>query len=69
MPYVTLEERRGEARGSARLLRGLLEQRFGPLPPEVPTRLETAEVDRLLAWGERVLDARTLADVFVDDPL
>jgi len=76
MPYVTFVERRGEARGeargevrgSARLLRGLLQQRFGPLSPEVSARLEAADVERLIAWGERVLDARTLADVFAADP-
>ncbi|WP_295588390.1 cytosolic protein [uncultured Lamprocystis sp.] len=76
MPYVSFVERRGielgeargEVRGSARLLRGLLERRFGSLPPDALARLDDADVERLMAWSERVFDARTLAEVFVDDP-
>ncbi len=30
MPYVSYVERRGKARGAGLLLRGLLEERFGP---------------------------------------
>ncbi|WP_295427114.1 hypothetical protein [uncultured Thiodictyon sp.] len=70
MPYVSYVERRGEARGVAigiaRLLRGQLETRFGSLPPEALARLEGADVDRLMAWGERVFDARTLTDANAD---
>lgn len=66
MTYVTSVERRGELRGTARLLRGQLERRFGTLPPEVITRLEAADVDRLMVWGERVIDAPTLDAVLAD---
>jgi hypothetical protein len=72
MPYVSFVERRGialgEARGSARLLRCLLERRFGLLPSDTLAQLEGADAERLMAWSERVFDARTLAEVFVDDP-
>ena len=75
MPYVSFIERRGEARGEARgqiqgaglLLRGQLEQRFGPLPEPIVARLDEADAEQLLAWGRRVLDAGTLDEVFVDD--
>ena len=60
MPYVTDIERRGEARGALRLLRGLLQQRFGELPPEVDERLAKADVQRLDVWSLRMLDATAL---------
>jgi hypothetical protein len=78
MPYVSFVERRGEARGEARgqvrgevlgtvhLLCALLEERFGPLPPELVERLESADPGQLTAWGKRLLDARTLDQVFAD---
>ena len=71
MPYVSFIERRGEARGQIQgaglLLRGQLEQRFGPLPEPIVARLDEADAEQLLAWGRRVLDAGTLDVVFVDD--
>ena len=74
MPYVSFVERRGqalgealgEARGAASVPRGQLERRFGPLPAETIERLERAEPDVLLAWSLRVLDARSLDEVFAD---
>jgi hypothetical protein len=72
MPYVSYVERRGEARGQVRgaalLLRGLLEQRFGTLPANMVERLEQADAERLMAWSQRILDARTLDTVFAEDP-
>ncbi len=41
-----------------------LEKRFGPLPDATRARLESATADQLLEWGERVLMANRLADVF-----
>jgi len=67
MPYLSFVERRGEARGFGVMLRGQLAQRFGPLSDAVIARLDAADVDQLLAWSRRVLDARTLDDVFADD--
>jgi hypothetical protein len=71
MPYVSFVERRGEARGEVRgasmIVRGQLEERFGPLPQSVVRRLEQADAERLLTWGRRVLDAASLEEVFGDD--
>ena len=80
MPYISFVERRGEARGEVRgesrgialgevrgvvrLLRDQLETRFGPLPPEAAARLDAAQIDRLLAWGGRVIAANSLEEVF-----
>jgi hypothetical protein len=72
MPYVSFVERRGEARGQIHgavlLLRDLLEQRFGPLSPEVTERLQAADLDRLRTWAERVITAGSLEEVFTDSP-
>jgi hypothetical protein len=75
MPYVSFAERLGEARGEARgqligaamVVRDQLEDRFGPLPPAVLTRLEEANAEQLRAWARRVLHGRTLEDVFADE--
>lgn len=40
-------------------------RRFGsPLPAWVAERMASANDEQLLLWGERVLDAATLDDVF-----
>jgi hypothetical protein len=67
MPYVSFVERRGQVRGAGLVVRGLLEQRFGPLPESVLDRLDQADADQLVAWGQRVLDARTLDEVFAGE--
>ena len=62
------EEGRGEGRqeGEARLLLRLLRSKFGPLEPEIEERVRSADPDRLLVWGERVLTAERIQDVFRD---
>ena len=57
-------EARGEARGKAEALQHLLRHRFGALPEDVRARIIKAGVDRLDDWTLRVLDAKTLEDVF-----
>jgi hypothetical protein len=54
----------GRRQGAAELLARLLDRRFGPLDATDRSRLATAEVERLLAWGERALSAPTLEEVF-----
>ena len=54
----------GRQEGEAALLLRLLERKFGPLPEEVRQRVAAADSDALLAWGERVLTADTLEEVF-----
>lgn len=54
----------GRNEGRLSLLRLLLEQRFGPLPSPVVTRLREASPAALDRFAGRILDARTLDDVF-----
>ncbi|MBM4063193.1 MAG: DUF4351 domain-containing protein, partial [Planctomycetes bacterium] len=55
---------RGQAEGRAAVLLRLLGKRFGVLPAEVEARVRAAAVDTLDLWAERVLDAKSLDDVF-----
>jgi len=43
-----------------------LRLKFGPLEPEIENRVRSADTDRLLELGERVLTANSLQDVFRD---
>jgi predicted transposase/invertase (TIGR01784 family) len=54
----------GMARGEARLLTRQLTRRFGTLPADVTARMEDADTYTLEAWADRLLDARTLDEVF-----
>ena len=62
------EEGRQEGRqeGEARLVLRQLRLKFGPLGPEIEDRVRSADADRLLTWGERVLTAESLGDIFRD---
>jgi Domain of unknown function (DUF4351) len=57
-----LEE--GRQQGEARLLKRQLEQKFGPLTAADQARIQQADAEELLTWGERLLTARTLSEVF-----
>lgn len=56
--------RQGRREGEALLLSRLLIRKFGPIPDEVKHQLDGAEAEQLLRWGERVLTAETLEQVF-----
>jgi uncharacterized protein DUF4351 len=56
----------GRQEGEARVVLRLLRLKFGPLEPETEERVRSADADRLLEWGERVLTAQSLQDVFKD---
>ena len=55
---------KGIAKGEALLLQRLLVRRFGALPNKVVNQIATATTSQLENWGDRVLDAATLDDVF-----
>lgn len=57
----------GRKEGEMTFLMRLLENRFGPLGETIRVRLEAADAEQLLLWGERVLAAKTLEAVFQDD--
>ncbi|MEM9457006.1 MAG: hypothetical protein AAGF11_22705 [Myxococcota bacterium] len=55
---------KGMAKGMAKTLANLLGMRFGHLPDRVRVRLETATVEQLGVWTQRVLTAKTPDEVF-----
>jgi hypothetical protein len=57
-------EAKGQVKGASAVLERLLRVRFGPLEEETLGRLRGATVEELAAWGERMLGARSLAEVF-----
>ena len=57
----------GKAEGKAEILLRLLGRRFGPLPPGIEEQVGAADNDLLDAWSDRLLDARTVTDVFLTD--
>ena len=58
---IAEEERR---EGEVQLLIRQLSKRFGPLPNWVQTKFLQADNEKLELWSERILDAKTLAEVF-----
>ncbi len=57
-------EQIGIRKGELTMLRRQLKRRFGELPSEAVERLERADIDLLLEWGDRVLTAANLDEVF-----
>jgi len=58
--------RKGREEGEATLLLRILERRFGPLSMNVKHRIASTDAETLLIYGERVLDAKSLDDIFAD---
>jgi len=54
----------GRVQGEAALLLRQLERKFRPLPESARQRVATADAETLLAWGERLLDANSLDEVW-----
>jgi hypothetical protein len=54
----------GKRLGGAELLLRQTERKFGPLGPHDRMRIELAPAERVLDWGERLVTARTLEEVF-----
>jgi hypothetical protein len=56
----------GRREGIAEVVLRLLRLKLGPLEPEVEERVNSTAADRLLEWGDRILAAESLQDVFRD---
>lgn len=56
----------GRLEGGAELILRQLQKRFGPLPAGTEERVRAATESELARWTDRILDARSLADVFAD---
>jgi hypothetical protein len=65
--YVAQGRDQGHKEGERALLLRLLRTRFGELPAVAVARVEGAEIAAIERWGERMLSAKTLAEV-LDEP-
>jgi len=54
----------GRRLGGAELLLRQTERKFGPLGRHDRMRIELATPERLFDWGERLMEARSLEEVF-----
>jgi hypothetical protein len=54
----------GLQKGEVAVLRRQLHKRFGELPEEIELRLNNATLAQLEVWADRVLDARTVEEIF-----
>lgn len=59
-----LGRKEGRQEGEAAFLLRLLERKFGRVDAKTRKRVQSADAERLLDWGERVLTAQRLEDVF-----
>nr|VFK23309.1 MAG: conserved hypothetical protein (putative transposase or invertase) [Candidatus Kentron sp. MB]VFK28437.1 MAG: conserved hypothetical protein (putative transposase or invertase) [Candidatus Kentron sp. MB]VFK74252.1 MAG: conserved hypothetical protein (putative transposase or invertase) [Candidatus Kentron sp. MB] len=57
-------EARGEEKGKVKMLLRLLPRRFGPLPDEISDRIYRADPNTIEIWIDRILDAKSLDEVF-----
>ncbi|MGN7611473.1 DUF4351 domain-containing protein [Magnetococcales bacterium HHB-1] len=46
------------------MLQRLLQRKFSDLPLWVPEKLSKANAQQLEVWGDRILDANTLEEIF-----
>jgi hypothetical protein len=58
------EFQKGEDHGQREFFLGLLTRRFGALPAAIASRVARASRAELERWGDRILDAASLDDVF-----
>ena len=56
---------KGIEKGEAKLLRRLIEHRFKRIPKWAEARLADATPGQIEAWGQRLLDASTLREIFI----
>ena len=59
-------EIKGKLEGEAAVLARLLNKRFGPLDDSTRARLNTATLEQLEHWTDRILDATSVDQVFRD---
>lgn len=56
----------GRQRGESDFFLRLLEKRFGAVDARLRSRIQSARSEQLQAWGERLLGARSLGEIFGD---
>ncbi len=58
----------GLEKGGTQLLHHMLVRRFKKLPKWAEVRLASASHEEIEGWGERLLEANTLREVFAEPP-
>ncbi|MBF0613634.1 MAG: DUF4351 domain-containing protein [Magnetococcales bacterium] len=58
----------GREEEGRKIVQRLLTRRFGPLPEYVMNKIAHADAESLERWGDRLLDAGSLDEVFATDP-
>jgi hypothetical protein len=61
-------QRQGQQEGESAIILRLSEQRFGALDDAVRQRIQSADTDTLLVWGDRLLSGQRIDEVFEDTP-
>jgi predicted transposase YdaD len=61
---LELGRQEGRRQGEAELLLRQLRRKFGSVPRKIQTRLRNAQPEQLLEWGERLITANSLDEVF-----
>lgn len=56
----------GKIQGEAAILIRQASRRFGKLPEWALAKLQSASVEKLEAWSDRILDANSLEEMLVD---
>ena len=59
----------GKKDGESSVLLRLLHRRFPALPSWVEPKVQTAELNKLEEWADRILDARSLQDIFGEEAI
>jgi flagellar biosynthesis/type III secretory pathway protein FliH len=54
----------GRRQGEIELLLRLLRRKFGSVPRNIQARVRDAQPDQLLEWGERLVIASSLGEIF-----
>ncbi len=57
----------GRKEGEATLLLRMLKRKFGGVSAEIRRKLQDADADQLLSWGDRFVTADSLEAIFSDD--
>ncbi len=57
---------KGVQQGEATLLLRLLRHRFGDIPHHLAQQITQADAQTLLVWGEKILDAANLEELFAE---
>ncbi len=58
---------KGIQKGEAAMLMRQIRHRFGEVPKPITQQISKADPQTLLIWGEKVLDATNLEEIFAED--